>query len=395
MHGFPSAPGQQVDLSNWRSAPWNRWAFQHVREIVPSADIANDPQRVTPLPDTLHDLSPVRFALAGGEQISLQAFLPQAHVDGLLVLQDGAIVFEHYRNEMHEYSPHILMSVSKSVLGMLAGILAHKSIIDVETPVTDTLPELQTTAYKGATIRNLLDMQVGVRFDENYLATDGPIIAYRKATNWNPLAPGEAASDLRSFYQLLDQPDGQHGGRFHYVSPNTDLLAWVLERASGRRYADLLSEHLWQPLGAQSPAYITVDRLGAPRAAGGVCTTLRDLARLAQLLVDDGYCHGQALLPPGWVDDLQTAGDRSAWQRGDFAAEFPGRDLSYRNQWYALHADTDWLMAVGIHGQNIYVNRRKQFAMVKFSSSPAAIDGATMIDGLSAAIAIADFLGES
>ena len=101
--------------------------------------------------------------------------------------------------------------------------------------------------------------------DEDYTATSGPIVEYRKATNWHPLGPGECPSDLRSFYQGSRAPEGKHGGRFHYVSPNTDLLGWVIERATGQRFADLMSRYVWKPMGAQHSAYITVDRLGAPR----------------------------------------------------------------------------------------------------------------------------------
>ena len=140
--------------------------------------------------------------------------------------------------------------------------------------------DLAATAYKGATIRQLLDMRAGIFFDENYLATSGPIIAYRKSTNWNPLEPGEKPTDLRGFYPQLIQSDGPHGGRFHYVSPNTDLLGWVIERATGERYADVMSRLVWLPLGAERSAYITVDRLGAPRCAGGFCATDRKSTRL-------------------------------------------------------------------------------------------------------------------
>src|SRR5436309_6850322 len=121
-------------------------------------------------------------------------------------------------------SPHILMSVSKSLLGLLAGVLAARNAFDPDRLVTDVIPEVKGTAYEGATIRHLLDMRAGIAFNEDYLATSGPIVAYRKATGWNPLGPGDAACDLRSFYEELKAADGKHGGRFHYVSPNTDLL---------------------------------------------------------------------------------------------------------------------------------------------------------------------------
>jgi CubicO group peptidase (beta-lactamase class C family) len=131
------------------------------------------------------------------------------------------------------------------------------------------VPELIGTAYEGASIQHLLDMRTGVAFDEDYMATSGPIVEYRKSTNGSPLGPGESPSDLRAFYQSLRTLDGHHGGRFHYISPNTDLLGWVIERATGCRFADLMSDCIWKPMGAEASAYITVDRLGAPRCAGG------------------------------------------------------------------------------------------------------------------------------
>src|SRR6185295_9379607 len=195
----------------------------------------------------------------------------------------------------------------------LAGILAAKGRLDLEAPVTRLVPEVADTAYKGATLRQLLDMRAGILFDENYLATSGPIIAYRKSTNWNPLEPGEKPSDLRSFYPQLRESDGPHGGRFHYVSPNTDLLGWAIERATGERYADLMSQLLWQPLGAEQSAYITVDRLGAPRCAGGFCATARDLARVGQLILQGGRRDGTEIIPAAWIEDVLKNGDRAAW----------------------------------------------------------------------------------
>jgi CubicO group peptidase (beta-lactamase class C family) len=262
-------------LANWRTAPFNRFAFHHVRELVPSADIPNDRQRVRELPARPVDLSALRIDPDAGEPLRFEAFLEETGTDGIVVLHRGRVAFERYANGMGAGQPHILMSVSKSMLGVLFGFLE----LDPQTRVTQILPELDATAYRGATLRHLLDMRAGIRFNEDYLATGGPIVEYRKATGWNPLGAGEAPSDLHSFYSMLTQSDGAHGGPLHYVSPNTDLLGWVIERATGRRYAELMSELLWKRIGAEYPAYVTVDRLGAPRAAGGLCVTVRDLAR--------------------------------------------------------------------------------------------------------------------
>lgn len=227
----------KATLANWRTAPHNRWAFHHVRELVPSADIPSDPRNLRELPS-----DPLGFE-------ELLPFLDETDTDGCVVLHRGRIVSERYGNGMTDETPHILMSVSKSMLGLLFANLP----LDPERRVTDILPELKDTAYGGATIRHLLDMCAGIAFDEDYLATFGPIIEYRKATGWNPLQPGDAPSDLHSFYGRLVHADGRHGGRFHYVSPNTDLLGGVIEQATGRRYAELMSELVWKRIGADAP----------------------------------------------------------------------------------------------------------------------------------------------
>ena len=357
MRGFPPAPEGQVTLANWRTPPFNRWAFHHVREIVPSADIPNDPSNVIPLPAAPAELS----------SLFENRFLEETDTDGLVILHRGKLVFEHYANGMTAETPHILMSVSKSMLGLLAGLLAARGDLQLDSPVTKIIPEVAATAYQGATLRQLLDMRAGVAFNEDYLATSGPIIEYRKATNWAPLGPGESPSDLRSFYENLRENDGAHGGRFHYVSPNTDLLGWVIERATGERYADLMSEFLWKPVGAERSAYITVDRLGAPRCAGGMCATARDLARVGQWLINGN---------DEWVQDLERNGDAAAWDAGSFVEYFPGLPMHYRGKWYVLHGDSPLLFGVGIHGQNLFVDRRNAIVIAKVSSQALPLDAA-------------------
>src|SRR3954471_23961271 len=251
----------RATLANWREAPYNRWAFHHVRELIPSAEIAHDPARVRALERRPRDLD-VRIEPDAGEPLPLAQFLAETQTDGFVVLHRDVLICEHYDPAMPATAPHILMSVSKSMLGLLFGALG----IDAERRVADLLPEVRDTAYAGATLRHLLDMRAGIAFDEDYLATSGMIVEYRKASGWNPLLPGDAPSDLRSFYRQLTKRDGAHGGRFHYISPNTDLLGWAIERATGARFARLMSEQLWQPIGAERDAYITVDCRGAARA---------------------------------------------------------------------------------------------------------------------------------
>ena len=306
----------QASLANWRTAPFNRWAFHRVRELVPSADIANDPGAVRALAAHPADFLNLKIDPDSGESMGLEGFLRETDTDAMAIVHRGRLLFERYANAMTDETPHILMSVSKSMLGLLVQEIG----IDTARLVSELLPEVKSTAYRDATIRDLLDMRAGIVWDENYLAASGPMVEYRKATGWNPLAPGETPSDLKTFFNTLRESKA-HGGPVHYVSPNSDLLGWVVERASGRRYAELMSELVWKPVGAERSAYITVDRMGAPRCAGGMCMTLRDLARV-----------GVWLMKEPLIDELERAGDGAAWAQGDLAKYFPGLPIRYRSQ---------------------------------------------------------------
>ncbi|RMH14408.1 MAG: class C beta-lactamase-related serine hydrolase, partial [Gemmatimonadetes bacterium] len=261
MKGFPPAEADRATLANWRRRPWSAWAMHHVREIVPTAEIAHDPDDVWRLePGGAPEFDAAR----------VEAVMDETDSDAVAVIRDGRLEWEACRNGMTPAAPHILFSVSKSMTGLVAGTCVERGEIAEDDPVTKHVPELAGTVYEDANLRHLLDMRVGVRFDEDYLATSGPIIDYRYAANWNPVPPGVDPGDLRSFMSKLVERDGPHGRPHHYVSPNVDLMAWVMERASGLRFADLVSERLWRPLGAEGPGEITVDRIGGARAAGGM-----------------------------------------------------------------------------------------------------------------------------
>ena len=278
MRGFPPAPENQVTLANWREPPYNRWAFHHVSQIVPVAPIGRGNEAVEELGRDIHDLDAIAFEAIGGEETTVGRYLLDSYTDGFMVLLGGHVISERYYNAMAPDSRHIIFSVSKSVTASLTGILADRGALDPDAPITDYVPEVEGSAYGDATVRHLLDMTVGVSFDEDYTDTEGDFARYRMATGWMPTPGGEPPAYLRAFLPTLSK-EGEHGAMFHYVSPNTDLLGWVLERATDTPFNELLSGKLWAPMGAEFDAYVCVDPLGAQRAAGGICVTLGDLAR--------------------------------------------------------------------------------------------------------------------
>jgi CubicO group peptidase (beta-lactamase class C family) len=374
MTGFPPPPDRLVTLANWRTPPFNRWAFNHVSELVPSAFV-RAASGTSALESDARDLA--RFRLSHeGLSLGLADWLEQTFTDSIVVLKDGKVIFETYADGQSPAIPHIWMSVSKSVLGLVAGIVAGRGQLDVDAPLTEMIPELKGSAYAGATVRDALDMRVGVRFDEDYHATDGAIIAYRKSHLWDPVPVGESPTDLRSFFSTLTERDGEHGGRFHYVSPNTDLLGWVLERATGTRYADLVSETLWQPIGAERDAYITVDRFGAPRCAGGFCATPRDMARLGRLFMTGGRQGGVQVVPGNWIADIVDFDGVAAWSTGDFFDLFAGAKMHYRSQWYVFRGERTMVFGVGVFGQHVFIDPAADLVIAKCSAQPLPLDPA-------------------
>lgn len=364
MQGFPPAEPKRASLANWRKAPYCHWAFHHVREIIPSAEILNNPADVWELERGTMDMSGLDLADA----------MIQTECDAVVILHKNKIIHESYRNGMTERDPHILMSVSKSMLGLVAGILFERGELAEDDLITKHVPEVTHTAYAGATIRELLDMRAGVLFDEDYLATEGPIVDYRFSANWNPVPNDRDAGDLRSFMSVLTESDGQHGGRFHYVSPNTDLLAWVFERASGIRYADLVTERLWKPLGAEAPGYITVDRIGGARAAGGKCLLARDLARVGMMMANGGQRDGVQVVPVSWLEDIVNNGDPQAWIDGDFYDDMGRRNMHYRSKWYIQREAEPMIYGIGIHGQFLFVDPAKKLSVAWFASQNSPLD---------------------
>ena len=372
MQGSPASADKQVTLANWRLAPFNRWALSHVSEIIPSAIIAHDPVHVAPLSSAPADLNQIGYRTVDGRDGTVAGMVADTFTDGFLVLHKGRIVTEHYAAVLTALRPHIVFSVSKSITGTLAGLLVASGQLDPNATVAQYLPETRGSAYGDATVRQVLDMTVAIDFTEDYLDPKGDFMRYRRASGWNPVDDAESGGDLRSFLATTRRAPGNHGHAFHYVSPNSDLLGWLLERASGIKLADLLSEGIWRHIGAEMPAYVTVDRLGAARTAGGMSATLRDLGRFGEMMRHHGAVAGKAIVPRAWVDDILKNGDKDAWARGDMSTFI--KDGKYRSKWYIVDEPREAFCAVGIHGQWIYIDRKGETVIVKVSSQPLPVD---------------------
>jgi len=316
----------KAHLGNWREHPQSQWAFQHVRSLIPTDEIraSENPLAFSESINSGIDSMPV--CVEEGKQLS--TWLAQSNVDSVVVLKAGDLAWQWCAAHCDLDQPHIVFSISKSICAMLTGVLVEQGVVDLAKPLPHYLPGLRGGAYEDCTLRHLLDMAVAVDFDENYLDPTEQYLAYRTATGWNPVSEATRLSQdnsltLESFLYQLKKADYPHSERFSYRSPNTDLLGLVLERAAGESLAALLSRLLWQPMGAHRDGYITVDSAMAPRAAGGICVSVHDLARFGQLVLDGGAVGGRSVIPQAWIDDTISGGDKAAWQKGDFVALLP------------------------------------------------------------------------
>jgi CubicO group peptidase (beta-lactamase class C family) len=367
----PFGPQSRVTLANWQDPPFNRWAFQHVRELIPTARITRGDGPAWPLPRAEHDLAGVRFASAG-QEMTIADLLAQTCTDGFLVVHRGRIVTEQYFNGMAPDTPHLLMSVSKSVTSAVAGVLAGRRL-DVSAALTDIVPELAGTSFGGATVQHLLDMRAGTAFNEEYADPEADVRTYERVYLWRPHGEDPVPEDAIAYLATL-RNDGPHGGPFRYRSILTDVLAWVIERAAGARFHELVSRHLWQPMGAEFDAEITVDAHGNPMADGGICATLRDAGRFGELYLRRGRREGREVVPAWWIDDtIRGAADGAhAFTSGDNPPGYPAGS-HYRNCWWIRDPGLPFYEAAGINGQHVFVHVPSQTVVVKLSTWPDAL----------------------
>ncbi|PAP98367.1 beta-lactamase family protein [Mesorhizobium mediterraneum] len=355
----------EIDLSNWRTRPYSAWSFQNAAELVPSATIRSARQPETPALD-LGRLSDLVVADVAGKPRPLPDFLLESDTDNFVVMRGGNLVAEWHAPTSDPAKPHLVFSVSKSITGLLAGILIGQGMLSLDDRLAKHLPEAAGSAYGDATLRDLLNMQISIDFDEAYLSRDGAFDRYRRAMLWNPDKADDPAPDLKTFLCTLPKAAHPHGTRHAYRSPNVDMAAIILEQASGERFAELLSRLLWQPMGTHSDAQITVDRAGNPRASGGISMTARDLARVGELV----RTGGGGIVPADWIASLWAGGDRAIWAAGDQGYAYPGG--SYRNYWY--DTGTGALAALGIHGQWLWIDPATQTVIVRQSSEPDPVN---------------------
>ena len=379
MEGTPPPPGRQVRFGDDRflDFPQIRWSLSHMRELVPTVNVWRGAGPAVPFADDTNlragDLDALAFTDMNGAPRRWDESLPATYTDGIVVLYRGRRIYERYFGALQPHLPHCCFSITKSYVATLAATLVHEGVLDATQRIPHWLPEMAGTAYADATLRDVMDMQVGVAYSELYSDPNANIWHYARAGGLRPRPAGYAGPDTFYDYLRTLKPEGRHGDAFAYKTVNTELLAWVMKRVTGQPLARMLQERLWAPLGCEEDAYLTVDPVGVPMGGGGLSASLRDLARFGELMRREGDWNCRQLLPAAVVADIRRGSDPAKFAKAGYTL-LPG--YSYRSMWWVTHNELGAFEARGIHGQRLYVAPRADMVIARFASHPIAASAA-------------------
>lgn len=340
----------------------NYLTFQHMDQMFATRDVAAG--------DTTWVLPSAPVSLDGeytilGETYDLEGALERTRTNALVVLKDGEIVFETYRNGSGPDTRFLTFSVAKSYTSTLIGFALQDGLIEsLDDPVTKYLPEMAGTGYDGPSVRDLLRMRSGVDWEERYefgsqtqltQVHDNSLVAY--TYRWCDYAANESRPGANA-------PDAV----FNYATLDTSVLGCIVERVTGRTGADYMSEKLWQPMGAEFDAYWIMDGpedVGREFYGAGLAVTARDHARFGQMFLQGGMANGTQVVPADWVTEA-TVPDEG------YEPVEPGAPIGYQYQWWT-DAGSDVFMALGLHHQFIRIDPANGIVIVKISYTPEPV----------------------
>lgn len=377
MKGSPP-PAEKIlrlsDGSFW-SFPALRYSVAHMSEFLPTTLV----HRRNTLPSNLNyalnkDIDNITFTpWDSDDAISWNSSLYETYTDGIIVLHKGNVVYEQYLGGFKDYHRHALMSVTKSFVGTLALDLVHKGLLDESRLVSDYIPELASSGFGDATVKDVVNMTTSIIFDEDYTNPNSEIWAFSAAGN--PLPKPSGYEGPVGYFEYLPtvQKEGEHGDEFAYKTANTEVLGWLIARVTGISVAEHLEELLWSQLGVEQDAFFQVDEKGTPFAGGGLNMSLRDMARFGELIRNSGKHNGKQLLHPDILQDIISGGQHPAFNPP------PNTDLeswSYRSMWWVTGKPSGSFMARGVHGQNLYIDPTNEIVIARFASHPIAANSA-------------------
>ena len=340
--------------------------FRNIDRLFPTRTVAGS-SRPLPLPRAAVPLSDVRFS-DQGKQYDLESYLELNRLAAILILQDGRVKLERYRFGNTDRTRWMSMSIAKSVTSTLVGAaLKDGSIRSLSDSVTRYVPSLKGTAYDGVSVRDVLMMASGVRWNETY--SDPTSDRRRLLEAQISQVPGSALAVMKSLPRAAAP-----GTTANYNTGETQVVAEVLRASVGRPLATYLSDRIWSRFGMEADANWWLDSPGGIEIGGsGFSATLRDYGRFGLFVLGGGVAAGDSILPAGWVREATTPKTLR-----------DGAAVEYGYLWWtgatpASRRDGAF-MAIGIHGQYLYVNPIARIVIVVWGARPHPSQGQVVDD---------------
>ncbi len=370
---FHTAYGQEVDLKSADSL-----AIREIRARIPGETMGQklesllfwnqvEKERRFPL---MHKIFPSKLVAAGthhyplkkgkaitpqwNDSTSLQSYMTANHIEGAIVLQNGKIRLERYGKNATRHSLWTSFSVAKSVTSMLIGTALKDGYIkSLDDALQKYIPELQGYAYGKVTIRQLITMTSGMDWNEDYADPKSDVAQMY-------LAPcrGDESHILTYIKPIKPLQNGKHP--WHYSTGEIDLAGILVQKATHKTLAQYLSEKIWKPMGMQQNAYWLADECSGLNIGGsGLSVSLRDYARLGQLMLNRGKINGKPIFAKEWL----THATKKLYTIDD-------QGNGYGYLWWVF-ADGSYA-AVGIFGQLIYINPKEKLVIAQIAAWPKA-----------------------
>ncbi|MFD1381865.1 serine hydrolase domain-containing protein [Rhodanobacter aciditrophus] len=307
-----------------------------------------------------YQLAPLDFTYEmGGETLTPEEFLDRTYTNAMMIIKQGKVVYEKYHNHSTPDTKFMGWSMTKSITSILIGIAVEDGLIQsIEQDITEYLPELKPGAYNGVTIKQILEMRSGVDYVESY---DFHTMSVASKNHIEAL--------IKNVVRFVDVAktigrSSQPGKVFAYKTIDTAVLGLLIERVSGTNISNYMAEKLWEPLGAEQDGFFIMDGepgVGREFSGAGFNASLRDFARIGQMILNKGRVNGKQIVPEQWVlDSARPAGDES-------------EPIDYGYQWWTF-SKTPAFSAIGLQGQFIFVDPSTETVIVKLSYFPLDVD---------------------
>jgi CubicO group peptidase (beta-lactamase class C family) len=337
--------GQQREQVLFWSQAKREADFSHLYTLFPADKVARG-ERVHPLPEG----KPLKPAWRDGT--TLADYMATYHIAGVMVVRNGRIRLQRYASNFGPDQHWTSFSVAKSVTSMLLGIALKQGYVkSLDDTLVTYIPELAGSAYADVTVRELLTMTSGVKWDENYTDPDSDVAQMYASV----CEDGEP--HIIPYLEKLPRAY-PHGTHFNYNTAETDLLGVLVQRATHRSLAEYLSRAVWKPYGMAADGYWLKDECsGADTGGSGLSATLADYARIGEFMLGDGRIAGKPIIAQAWL--------RGATQRHAHAGE-PERGYGYL--WWL--GDDGSYAAIGIFGQLLYIDPSRKLVIVQVGAWP-------------------------